>query len=299
MVRFLAALSLLSTCGWAVVVPEINPEDAPEGQVATGQDGKVEKRTKSGKVYVSDADRENGIHPHRTVLTGDRFKRLFELFDLNGDGKAPKAELLQYMHKMRHDIAFHDEIGRTAFDTNNDGKVSPDEVKEAFVEDLRNGTIITHEEALALMMRKFNAADKDGSGHLEESEASALVYPETVPEVLEIHVKDMLKRKDKSGDGLLSLEELWGHDAFQKEKDDFKVLDRNGDGLMDFVELKRLEGKDHETEEVLEEFLKLLDADADGHIIPDEIDHAKLSGTRALRHFENYLSHHRHHHDEF
>ncbi|HEX3658855.1 MAG TPA: EF-hand domain-containing protein [Pirellulales bacterium] len=148
-----------------------------------------------------------------------------EKLDRDGDGEITRRELggpRPYQSASRPDGAPGE--GAMPFfrrmDTNNDGKLSKDEVGERLREN-------------------FDRVDTDGDGYIQPEEMqkvmAALAGGQRRPEGGGPNGQQMLKQMDKNNDGKLSKDEVG-----ERMRENFDRLDANSDGYIDAEELGRM-----------------------------------------------------------
>lgn len=227
----------------------------------------------------------------------DKIRKLHQKLDVDGDGNASLAELLQFsdkVHKETIKIIVPELLGM--LDHIKDGKLSLEEILQDMSSD--DGSSELTEEELntwkELETLKFKLADADGDGFLSVEEVEHMFYPETHEGVLRVGIESLIKRRDGDGDGKLNFTEFWGNstgnetDATENGTDSpkaytesehktFSKLDTNGDNLLDADELVAWESGKFHTEETLRELLDVADTNHDGHLSVEEIEEAKAN----------------------
>ncbi|CAE8586498.1 unnamed protein product [Polarella glacialis] len=252
---------------------------------------------------------QEDLEPNEAVeqdsLTQDQFNKMHGLVDSNKDGKISLEELLKFSEATRKVIAGKDIMNVIEeLDTNKDGQLSiqeimaTDDVEGEGDEDqkLEAANRVDDEK------RRFQIADVNRDGQLDQQELPALFYPETSDEMLNVVAESSLKSKDKDGDGLLTLMEFWEGDVAgsedntvaDEEQAEFKALDKDGSGKLDVEELKAWESGRHHTEDAMRQLIRHTDKDGDAHITAAELGDAResISGTDAAYHFLEWAEHH-------
>ncbi|THD20042.1 Reticulocalbin-1 [Fasciola hepatica] len=238
-----------------------------------------------------------------------RLARLVERMDTNQDGAVNKEELVDWIV---HSFKLLDlESSRQRLkdrDENSDGAVSwaeylhktfgyseleMDELKkndgpetQAFVQS------VEHEKV------KFDSADLDKNGLLNETEYAAFEYPHNYPHMAPYEIIQTLKDFDRDKDEFISEEEYLQDskmqpEALQIEKANFKRYDKNGDGKLDKEELVNwvTPGFERTAVSEAEHLIMETDSDKDGQLSKDEIlrQHELWVGSQATdygRHLE-------------
>lgn len=271
---------------WAVTIPE---PPAQKGttvvSAAGGQKEEIEK--------IDDLDDKKrvGTNPNRgrtedekkadRPMSRDQLGTLHGKLDQDKDGKVSAAELRAFGERIRKDIFFEGNKVLRLMDTNKDKWVNFAELEEFVSKDRTWPSEGKHHEALASLQKRFDAADADGDKELNDSEIRVLFHAAdatTHDDVLDVHVAETLAKKDKEGDGKLSVDEFYGTSdrkwsPTSRQRDTFKKLDKDGDGLLDALELRRWESNEYSVEEVLKDLLEAVDKDGDQHLHLDELHH--------------------------
>lgn len=239
-------------------------------------------------------------------LTAEQLRNLHSRFDGNGDGKVSMHEILAYAKTMSKAIAGRD-IGAILeeIDVSKDGRLSLEEL----LTDLANQADGGDEEEMnelehrkSVETAKFQQADVDHDGLLDESEIAALFYPETHEGVLEVTVAETMRAKDQNGDGKLTPIEFWeaeegGGDSWvlsEEENKDFAKLDQDGDGFLDANELRSWESGSFHTEEAMQKLFEVADVNNDMHVDANELESARqaIGATDAQYHLIEWAEHH-------
>jgi len=260
-----------------------------------------------GFVCALSAPAAAGLHEDGTelALSEAQLAGLHGRIDLDGDGKVTLEELLLHARAASRSIARQDV--RSIFDeldADHDGRLSLEEHigdLEKQVEGADHEELLDFERRKEVEVAKFAAADDNGDGLLDEEEAPALFYPETHEGVLEVAVQEVLRVRDRSRDGRLSLLEFWDVDEAdagdtglsEEEVTDFHRLDRDGDGYLDAGDLRQWESGRFHTEAALRKLLEAADADRDLHLTREELVRAKdeISVSDAHYYFIEWAEH--------
>ena len=166
----------------------------------------------------TDLDDQDEVHVVTPMppITREQLHRMHDKIDKDKDGKVSVAEVVNFATYMNHVITGKEVSAMLVdLDKDDDGKLSwqehlddlhhfhqpPDDADEEAKKEM--------ETRIAFDKQKFQAADVDKDGFLSAEEAVFFFLPETHPNVLDVVVHDVMKNKDKDGDGYLSPEEMW------------------------------------------------------------------------------------------
>lgn len=246
-------------------------------------------------------------------VTMKQIRDLHKRFDADGDGKASLEEMLAFaddVHKETLTKAVPDIL--KALDHIKDGKLSLKEVLDD-LEESETAHMMTQDEletVKELETLKFGVADADGDGKLDLDEVSSLFYPEPHSPVLQVSVREFIKKRDTDGDGKISSAEFWTKEDQERLEEDynvsdsnvssskmgediFKKLDKDGDGLLDADELMEWESGQFHLKESFKELFDLADKDKDGHLSVREIEKAKsdIAQIEAQYHLMHWMEH--------
>merc|ERR1719195_1729476 len=99
-------------------------------------------------------------------------------------------------------------------DGNNDGKVSMQEFFKDTTsvgkgEGLDEQKIVAHDAYKTRERKKFEVADGDKDGLLDEVELAAFLNPNVYDHVLQVLAQQTLEEKDLDKDGFLTFDEFW------------------------------------------------------------------------------------------
>lgn len=213
-------------------------------------------------------------------LSEQQLEGLFHAMDKAKTGKIAVADLYAFAKEMR----IHANAADTAesymsnLDTDQDGKVSLDEVFGTFPDAEEDSGEGASSDYTAHEKEKFFAADKNSDGFLDRDEFGAYEWPELDEAVEEAYARSIFERKDKDQDGTLTPAEFYEADPNEDQPevdDDFKKLDKNGDGSLSLEEAKVWESGRYFTEDALQFVAEHADTDQDGQVTLEEFIAAK------------------------
>lgn len=220
-------------------------------------------------------------------LSADKLEAVFKLIDKDGDGNIFGTDLHAFAAEMRVKRAttYEGEVFEE-LDTNKDGKLSLEEAvrmeEEAPSEDTR---YLDSSKAM------FKAADKDGDGILDQTEATSFISMDTDPAAEEAVAKADMHHTDKDGDGKLNLEEF-GADNGEGSQEHFDKLDKNKDGFLDLKEMSAwASGRFYEEDQLLK-LIRHADEDGDGSVSLRELIDAqdKEEAPDHYYHFDSWAA---------
>ncbi|XP_038639349.1 reticulocalbin-3 isoform X4 [Scyliorhinus canicula] len=196
-----------------------------------------------------------GVHaaalwpPHRKIV--DRIDR-------NKDGLVTAEELTAWIKRAQNRY-IDENVNKNwkDYDSNQDGRVSWDEYKNAtygyYLGEEFND--VADKEAYKKMLkrdeRRFKMADKDGDLIATREEFTAFLHPEEFDYMKKLVVTETIEDIDKDGDGMVDLKEYISDmytpeegqpepDWVRNEKEQFRDFrDANKDGKMDHSEIER------------------------------------------------------------
>jgi len=141
--------------------------------------------------------------------------------DTNNDGKVSLQEILKYSMVIRKGIAGRDiHAAVEEMDSDRDGKLSLEEVLndvDSRANHADNDKKPAGEVWRVVESEKFKAADSDGDGYLSMEERPSLFYPGIHDGVLSIVTAAFLRERDRDGDGELTQTEFWEGEASNDE----------------------------------------------------------------------------------
>jgi Ca2+-binding EF-hand superfamily protein len=216
-------------------------------------------------------------------LTEDHMRTLHSQLDHNGDGKVHHEELMKFAEKTRRAVVKKEIAGIfDEIESTKDGHLSFDE-HMAEVAEFHTGDEEEKAQQKKAEIAKFRAADVNGDDKLELDELVHLMHPETHPEVLEVHCKEEMRKRDTDKDGRLNKKEwetaapMGEHHPANADPDthdpsaDFDNLDENKDGYISMDELRHWESGRYHTHDAMKKLIDLADKDTDDHITEEEL----------------------------
>eukprot|EP00421_Protoceratium_reticulatum_P008281 CAMPEP_0168371800 /NCGR_PEP_ID=MMETSP0228-20121227/7956_1 /TAXON_ID=133427 /ORGANISM="Protoceratium reticulatum, Strain CCCM 535 (=CCMP 1889)" /LENGTH=280 /DNA_ID=CAMNT_0008384695 /DNA_START=53 /DNA_END=895 /DNA_ORIENTATION=+ len=248
----------------------------------------------AGFAAAQEGEEADGSGRGPSPLSPEKMKGMHEKIDVDNNGKVSMSEVMKFSEGMRWFVASRDaQAIMEDMDGDKDGKLSVPELLKDM--DLwGDGSEAAKSEAAARReheLAKFEAADEDKDGLLDEQELPALFYPEIHSGILEVTTKDTLRQKDADGDGRLTAQEFWevpgteGEDHSISEGEEFKGLDKDGNGFLDLEELKSWESGSFHTEEAMKKLFEVADKDGDLHVTAEELSEASEEIANSDAHF--------------
>ncbi|CAN4100667.1 unnamed protein product [Withania somnifera] len=134
----------------------------------------------------------------------DELRRIFQIFDRNGDGRITKAELNDSLEKMGIFIPDSELIQMIEkIDVNNDGCVDIDEFGSLYQ------TIMNERVEEEDMLEAFNVFDQNGDGFICVDELKSVLASLGLKQGRTIEdCKQMIKKVDIDGDGMVNFAEF-------------------------------------------------------------------------------------------
>ncbi|CAH8604164.1 unnamed protein product [Schistosoma bovis] len=236
--------------------------------------------------------------------------KLFHKIDIDNDLKIDKEELKGWI--IQSFISLDLEASKPRFkeyDANGDGQVAWSEYTnkiygytaqelEDFRKDSKNDTKLFI-QSLDEEKLKFDSADQDKTGYLNETEFVAFEHPHNYRHMAPYELKHTLRDFDKDKDGFINELEYLADDKMNKdaliiERENFKNYDINSDGKLDPSEMALwvTPGFDKTAADETEHLFNETDKDKDGLLTKEEVldQHDLWVGSQATdygRHLEN------------
>lgn len=226
---------------------------------------------------------ESGVHEDKgeqSTVTADHLRKLHKQLDKNKDGKVALHEVMEHGHHMRKAVVTKEIAGIfNEIESTKDGHLSMEE-HLAEIGEFHEGDDEEKEKQKAHDIAKFKAADINKDDKLDQEELVHMMYPDTHPEVLDLHTKEDMRKRDANKDGKLSKEE-WKKDATPGEHEDpdkkhdpeadFDRLDEDKSGFIEYAELRHWESGLHHRDSAMRSLLEMADKDKDGLLTADEL----------------------------
>jgi len=244
-----------------------------EGQeVATDDQEEVEEfKHEDGE---GDEDEDDGGMEKMDPLTPEQMKLLHKKIDANTNGKVSLAEVTDFAHQMRRELAKSelDDIMKQ-HDTNKDGKLT-------WTEFLGDAGEIPEEEQNEKHVH-FKELDVNKDEALDMDELAQMYHHHTNEKVETELTNVAMKDKDTDKNGVLSLREFFQHlqiegeDLVDIEEEDqkvFKDLDTDNSGTLTLKELKAWESGGYQAEEAAKKLFAMADKDKDNVLTLEEMN---------------------------
>jgi len=257
----------------------IAQDDADE---ADGEEANEEESEPTDQDHITLANEEGDME--FTELTSEQMRSLHKKMDANGNGQVSLAELLDYSHVARREIAKYELNGVVQhLDTDKDGKISLKEYQDD------GGRVFAHhrEESDKERKEEFETIDENKDGFVEPEELTGLFHHHINDKVETKLTAVAMKDKDTNRNGALTMEEFYGHLADpekekvdpseipDEEKEIFRKLDIDNSGTLTLKELKAWESGAFHTEESMKQLFTVADLNADNVLTADELDAVK------------------------
>jgi Ca2+-binding EF-hand superfamily protein len=240
---------------------------------------------------------EEPLQDEDLPISSETLRSMHAKMDGNSDGQVSMTEALEFALQMRFSLANKDmAMVLDELDESKDGKLTEDE----FVHGIHKQDAKKADAAeIALEREKFKLADENGNGHLEVDELAGVFYPETNEKILALVVQDEMKKREKDGDGVLSVKEFWEHSGEEGEEItpeqqlDFDNYDVDKSGTLSFDEMKEWESGRLLMNLAMEELFKAADKDGDKHMTVDEFGKVgeEIVGLDAHYHIQEWANH--------
>lgn len=301
------ALAFLCICAWA---------DEHSEQSDKSERPKVHKDELSDKEHFPEGE-HSSEYDHGAFL-GDqkqefdelapeeakkRLKKLVTKVDKNLDGFITVEELQEWVKSVFDKKVFEGvDTDVNEKDLDKDSMVSWNEYTKATfgnVEDKEKEQDNEVNDYLKRDKRRFESADKDKNGKLNQKEYGHFLHPESSSEMSDLHVLETMEDIDRDKDGFVNLQEFLGDykdPEAQDQEDPEWVMeetkrfneeyDKNKDGRLDTQELKAwiLPETDHAmAEEEAKHLITSADDDSDGKLSAEEVErnYAVFVGSEA------------------
>jgi len=220
------------------------------------------------------------------MISEDQLKQLFAKIDTKGAGKISVKDFLDFGQGMRRHRANHyadESFGE--MDGDGDGKVTFDEASNSHFGSHGDDTSPDHEHDKARVRAMFDAADKNGDGSLDPTEAVFFIHSDADPEVEEAVARVDLRQKDKNGDGKIDkteVAELLGEAGVDMY---YGQLDVNKDGFLDHKEFMAWESGRFFEHDGWTQLIEHADANKDGFVTVDELLKSREQEAQREHHF--------------
>lgn len=274
----------------------------PEEDGPDDEDGAAEA---SEEEEGDDIGAGTGVHEDKgeqSTVTADHLRKLHKTMDKDKDGKVALDEVMEHGHHMRKAVVTKEIAGIfDEIESTKDGHLSMEE-HLAEIGEFHEGSDEEKAHQKAHDIAKFKAADVNKDDKLDKEELVHMMYPDTHPEVLDLHTKEDMRKRDENKDGKLSKEE-WTKDATPGEHEDpdkkhdpsgdFEKLDEDKNGFISFDELRHWESGLHHRDSAMRSLLVMADKDKDGKLTADELAGVadELDGHDSHAHIMEWVFH--------
>ncbi|KAH8874400.1 Erythrocyte band 7 integral membrane protein [Schistosoma japonicum] len=221
--------------------------------------------------------------------------KLFHKIDVDNNAKIDKEELKNWI--IQSFISLDLEASKPRFkeyDADGDGQLAWSEYTNKIYGYTEQELEDLHEEKF-----RFDSADQDKTGYLNETEFVAFEHPHNYRHMAPYELKHTLRDFDKDKDGYISEVEYLADDKMNKdalivERENFKNYDINADGKLDHDEMALwiTPGFNRTATDEMEHLFNETDKDKDGLLTKEEVidQHDLWVGSQATdygRHLEN------------
>jgi len=253
-------------------MPEGAEGEEDEGEMSEGEEGDLPEDGEEGE-----EDAEGDDMDKMEALTPEQMSALHKKIDGNGNGKVSLAEVQDFAHKMRRELAKSelDEVMKD-MDTDKDGKLN-------WAEFLGDAAEVPEEEQNE-KQKQFEELDTNKDKTIDMDELAQMYHHHT-NDLVETELTNVaMKDKDQDKNGVLSLEEFFQHlsmegeapaDIPEEDKEIFKKLDTDGSGSLTLKELKAWESGSFQAEEAARKLFVHADKDKDNHLTAEEMTEAR------------------------
>lgn len=222
------------------------------------------------------------------------------IIDKDGNGKLSRHEVLTFSHEMHRAKADADaEAIWGEVDLDEDGFVNYEEWK-TMVSNMHDNTDSHNSQKRRVRHEheKFNLADFDGDGRLNQTELALYFYPELEEDLLKHKATSSWQRKDRNRDGKISKSEFFGEhihgETMEWDAVYFNDLDKDGDGFLDWEEFMHWESGHYHLEASVDKMFEHADVDSDSHVTAHELSNARehFVGTHVHSKLQQWIEHH-------
>jgi len=213
--------------------------------------------------------------------------RISMIVDTNNDGVLSPQELKAFADSLRSRKKWeHTRSALDALDTDGDGHVTHAEIIDRVTTPARSNDT-----------QRFAAADGNGDGLLNETEFHAFAYPATHDVVIKVETGHQFENFDRDGDGRISFEEYKQDDEQHEDfshgeaRQDFYLHDFDSSGDLDADEFERLLAGHDLLLDSIGKAISAVDSDGDGHISISEEVPKGVRGLLNSEYIEDFFYH--------